>query len=756
LINVTNENSTNQQIIIKSVDNAYGENRIKVWVEDTTGRNDFRELDIIVQPVNDLPTILKNNLPTILINPNKLYSIDLTPYIIDYDTPLSKLNLEVTKQYQDIVKVENNVLHFNLSGKIGSKIDNITLKITDDNLMGDYSSVNLSINVTSNYPPEITKKLPNIYLHTNERLNKIIDLDYYYTDPDHLRKSLNFEYFYGDHLKITIHEDNNVDIYSSDMWIGEELLVFRCTDPMGGFNEQVVIVNITSKYHKMSFMSIPDLSVHYDNDYLFNLTPYIDSVIDVQDLNFDIYEFIENDWIHYSELKNIDIINIDYPFLKLNYSKSYNNLSIPIYISITDGKITKFQEFIIKISSNYPPILKNSFQNLEFSEDESGKIIFDLFEYFGDIENNVFEFYYIGENVQLIIDDNGLVNFTINPNWFGTELIQIRAMDIEGAISESSFEFIVHPINDAPIINKIPTVNLTTGRVSSLNYSKYLYDVDNDISELVVTIEGDYVTLAGNYLIFNYPASIDGAQSFNFKVSDGELSDTQTVFVDIKSVEQKETKENEQFPPIVFWAVIFVFLITLISLIIVSIVYINRLRRFRFNEIFLIYKDGVLIAHANRGEKSSYDSDIIGSMFTAIQDFIQESFSDSNQKVESSKLKRLDFGDFQIAINRGENIYIAAVFTGFALRNMLLKIEKLRFEIEKKYEDVLPTWNGDMNKLRGAQKMIENLLYSTGTKVETEKSENSKPEQPVNDVEPDLESNPEMVVNNDDIEDNKK
>ncbi len=748
LIAVTNENSTDQKIIINSIDNAYGENRIKVWVQDTTGRNDFRELNIKIRPVNDLPTIQKSNLPTMMINPNKLYSIDLTPYITDYDTPLSEVKLAIAKQYQELVKVKKNVLIFNFSGVSDLKIYNITLKLTDDNTKGYYSNINLTINLTNNYPPEVKKRLPDIGLHIGEKLNNIIDLDYYFTDPDHASKSLSFKYLYGENLKITIHNDNNVDIYHENMYPSEELLVFRCIDPMGAFKEQVVRINITIKSNRLMFKPIPDLTTHYNVNYSFNLTPYISSIIDVQKLNFEIYEFIENDWKHYSELKNIDFINVDYPFLKLNYSIIYNNLSIPIYMSMTDGKITKFQEFIIRISSNYPPLLKNSFHSVEFPEDETGRVIFDLYEYFVDIENDNLEFTYIGENVQLIIDTNGLVNFTLSPNWYGTELITIRAMDFEGAITESSFGFTVQPINDAPTITNIPTINLTAGRVSSINYTRYLNDIDNEISELVVTIEGDYVTLAGNYLIFDYPASIEGEQSFKLKVTDGHLSDIQLITVNIESVEQKEINPAEEFPSIILWTVMFLILITIISLVIISIVYINRVRRFRFNEIFLIYKDGVLIAHTNRGAKSSYDSDIIGSMFTAIQDFIQESFSDSNRKLEGSKLKRLDFGNFQIAINRGENIYIAAVFTGFALRNKLLKIERLRKEIEEKYKDVLPTWNGDMTKLKGTQKMIENLLYSTGHKNHIEKVLNTKPDEGKIEDSADLEYESKMIENN--------
>ena len=70
---------------------------------------------------------------------------------------------------------------------------------------------------------------------------------------------------------------------------------------------------------------------------------------------------------------------------------------------------------------------------------------------------------------------------------------------------------------------------------------------------------------------------------------------------------------------------------------------------------------------------------------------------------------------FEILLNFFSNVYGCGVSLRRNLYNSgLLKIEKLRKEIEKKYTDVLPTWTGDMEYLQGTQEMIEGLLYSTG------------------------------------------
>ena len=314
----------------------------------------------------------------------------------------------------------------------------------------------------------------------------------------------------------------------------------------------------------------------------------------------------------------------------------------------------------------------------------------------------------------LDIKINGLVDVTATPNWFGEELVVIRAIDPEGALKEDSFIVSVRPINDAPKILSIPRINLTQGVVKTFEYVDYLIDVDNDTSELNIKTDSKYLTVAGLFIILDYPAHFKGEQQFTLIVNDGELTNSQVINVTIHPQKTDTSGDKSQFSPLVVWGVMGILIIVIIVLLVIGLTYIKRLRSFKFTEVFLIYMDGLLIAHAKRHKKKGQDSDIFSGMFTAVQDFIQDSFQDAEEMPDSWPLKRLDFGDYKIAIDRGENIYIAAVFSGFPIRKMLLKIEKLRKNIEKKYADVLPTWTGDMDQLKGTQAMLEKLLFSTG------------------------------------------
>jgi len=313
----------------------------------------------------------------------------------------------------------------------------------------------------------------------------------------------------------------------------------------------------------------------------------------------------------------------------------------------------------------------------------------------------------------LVIHQNGLVDITGKTDWYGYERVVIRAHDNDLAMVEDSFIVSINPINDAPEILKIGQINITQGVQATFEFIKYVFDVDNKVSELNISEDSEYITIAGGFLILTYPGNMKGRQQFTLIVSDGELSTQQIIDVNIKKQKLENIADESYLSPFIFWGVVAFLIVMILVLLAIAFINIIRIKSFSFDEIFLIYKDGLLIASASRtkrSKKSTQDSDIFSSMFTAVQDFIHDSFSDPDRPPESWPLKRLDFGDFKIVIDRGEFLYIAAVFSGFPIKKMLQKIEHLRKDIEKRYKDVLPTWSGDMGQLKGAKQMIEKFL----------------------------------------------
>ncbi len=99
------------------------------------------------------------------------------------------------------------------------------------------------------------------------------------------------------------------------------------------------------------------------------------------------------------------------------------------------------------------------------------------------------------------------------------------------------------------------------------------------------------------------------------------------------------------------------------------------------------------------------DDQILGSMFVAIQDFVKESFKD----ITSFTLRRLDFGDKSIVIEKGEHLYLAAVLHGAPSRKIASKMQVIVGEIETAFHEHLEGWDGDLDKLRGVADHVKKL-----------------------------------------------
>jgi len=133
--------------------------------------------------------------------------------------------------------------------------------------------------------------------------------------------------------------------------------------------------------------------------------------------------------------------------------------------------------------------------------------------------------------------------------------------------------------------------------------------------------------------------------------------------------------------------------------------YFMRETKIAVDEAFVIYSDGRLIAHTTRRLKPGMDDQVLGSMFVAIQDFVKDSFKD----VTSFTLRRLDFGDKSIVIEKGNYLYLAAVLHGTASRKVASRMQAIVDEIESTYGKHLDAWDGDFDKLRGVGDIVKKL-----------------------------------------------
>ncbi|MFA5313237.1 MAG: hypothetical protein WC375_08000, partial [Methanomassiliicoccales archaeon] len=142
---------------------------------------------------------------------------------------------------------------------------------------------------------------------------------------------------------------------------------------------------------------------------------------------------------------------------------------------------------------------------------------------------------------------------------------------------------------------------------------------------------------------------------------------------------------------------------------VVTLIFLRRTKPV-VDEVFIIYHDGNLIAHQTRRLKPGMDDQILGSMFVALQGFVKDSFKDES----STMLKRMDFGEKKVMVEKGDFIYIAVVLNGKRTESIPPRMQKVLEDIDKEYGIQLIAWDGDLESLRGVRDMTRPLFERVG------------------------------------------
>lgn len=127
----------------------------------------------------------------------------------------------------------------------------------------------------------------------------------------------------------------------------------------------------------------------------------------------------------------------------------------------------------------------------------------------------------------------------------------------------------------------------------------------------------------------------------------------------------------------------------------------RRDRSTNIEEVFVIDGAGLLLAHRSRSLLNVVDEDILSAMFTAIQAFIHDAFSQGTDET----IRALDFGERTILVERRSHHFVALVCRE-PDEKLEARLEALSDEIEGRFGDVLADWDGDTAKVAG----ISNLL----------------------------------------------
>ena len=621
---------------------AWGAFRVTYWLTDPQGNADRFDAWINLTAVDDAPTL---NPPLVLVvRHNVTYTFDFGPYITDPDTARGSLTLATDDPVHAVAS------GFNVSFTYG------------DEFLGQwmYAGLILSdgtsavgkvvvVKVTPDDPPTVSLPLPDLTLTEGEVRAGVFDLDDYFLDPNN--DALYFSFGYS-HLTITIHANHSVDILAQTEWFGVEIVTFRGTDPDGALAEDQILVTVIPTDDPPALAPLPALRVRFDENYTFNLGPYISDPDTPPDR---INASTSSPWI-----------SVSGHLLTLRFPASLNGTTVDVTVWISDGRTPVSANMTVAVGYDRPPVLRVKLPDREFLEDASLRSAYALSVFFQDPDSDPLYYSAGNQHVTVAIGPGGEVDLAAEPDWFGTERITFRAEDPEGALAEDSVWVRVLPVNDAPRFGAVPPVVLN-GTTGFLDLAPYLFDVDTNRSVLVLSTQDGNVTVVGQGLLFDYPAvGTDHTDRIQLLVSDGALTNSTEIVVTVPGPSAPHTPPA----PLPWW------LLAPGAAIVVFAYAVYHWKRLEW--AFLVTNGGLLVSSTFREAPAEIDTDLVTGMLTAIMSFSKESFSDET----SRELEGLSIGDRRVTIVRGKEAYLAVVYQGRSpgglprrMRNLLDSIE---------------------------------------------------------------------------------
>ena len=138
------------------------------------------------------------------------------------------------------------------------------------------------------------------------------------------------------------------------------------------------------------------------------------------------------------------------------------------------------------------------------------------------------------ENILAEISGN-LLTVKGSPNFYGTGEITVSVADNEGASDSQTFQVQINSVNDSPVLNSLPDIQLSEDGESSFEVSAE--DIDSEDLQFSVSNSAHLQSTIVNNLITVIPEpNWYGIESVIVSVSDGELSQEEAVTVTVNPI----------------------------------------------------------------------------------------------------------------------------------------------------------------------------------------------------------------------------
>ena len=566
----------NRQILIKVVDNWYGNGIVKIIASDNES-SDTLDVNIYIYPVNDPPSFIKK-IPSANINEDEILQIafiDWIEFISDVDNSDESLIWNAQESSNiELTLYENSLILKSKPNWYG--VDTIMLSITDE----QYSdSIEWVINVNPvNDSPKFLKNIfsYDFYEDNSLKINKKNIISEIY-DPDNNIDQLALKISLLNNINISEY-DHNFIISAGENWFGKDSLILSVDD--GELTDDaILLIEILPVNDPPEFLTaIPDTSMYEDGLISFKILQWITHISDpdndVQSLEWKVISpdyidiKLENETVNIKSLNNwygnetIDIIASDKELsdttemiisvLPVNDFPAISYIP-PITINEDEHIILQLDQFVhdrddhdsVLTWSAIKSYEKNNYNSLYTSLYKNSRRYLSTFLNQDYILQNKYGL--TNEDVinWVKIDSKNQIAHVQPPaNYFGKDIpILLQVEDPMNAKDIELLSITIEPINDAPVINNIPTLFIQEDELfqDSINiWNDYVVDIDN----LFQTLDWELINfnkwvkydLINNKIIIEPQNDWFGNDTIIIIVSDGELSDSSKAIINVASV----------------------------------------------------------------------------------------------------------------------------------------------------------------------------------------------------------------------------
>ena len=128
---------------------------------------------------------------------------------------------------------------------------------------------------------------------------------------------------------------------------------------------------------------------------------------------------------------------------------------------------------------------------------------------------------------------------------------------------------------------------------------------------------------------------------------------------------------------------------------------------YRVEQAYLISREnGLLMSHVHHEASKIKDSDAVSAMFTAIQDFVKESFSPDR----TGRLESADMGDFTLWAVHGPHALLVCVIRGIPPRSLRGDLSAILERIHFRYGDAIREYKGDTESVANVEEELVRCL----------------------------------------------